>query len=151
MIGRGKAPATRGRKAISATEEGPSEEQPQQQQDALFVILAQIQATLAQLVAQSAVVQPVLPPVEQPTVVLQVQLAAPEHCLRFTGRSQMVGEPEFLGATHPPTADSARVVEMEHSTSQHATETDGIAAAVQLWTERTRPAAAAVCAAAAAF
>ena len=104
MVGRGKATVTRGRKATSATE-GPSEEQTQQ---CILDILARmhaleesVNARLDHLVAQPTVVQPVLPPVEQPAVVLQVQLTAPEQCLRFTGRFQMVGEPEFLGATHP--------------------------------------------------
>jgi hypothetical protein len=95
MVGGGKATVTRGRKATSATE-GPLE--------AVFRVLAEIQATLARIEAHSAVIQPpvVQPPVvqpvvtaevqsvEQPSVVLQVQLTVPEQCLRFAGRFQLV-------------------------------------------------------------
>ena len=68
MVGRGKTPVTRGRKATSATEEGPSEEQ------SLQFILKDILARVQAMEERDAVRH--VQPVEQPAVVPQVQLAA---------------------------------------------------------------------------
>ena len=146
MVGRGKAPVTRGRKAISATQDGSSEEQLPQY---IVDIRAQMQALeerlsarLDQLVPQPAVVQPILPPVEQPALVLRVQLAVPEQCLQLLGQFQIVGAPEFLGASHPQIADSATVVETERAVSQSTTETADQGTSVQSPPRRKRPFAA---------
>jgi hypothetical protein len=66
----------------------------------------------------------------------------PEQCLQLLGQFQIVGAPEFLGASHPQIADSATVVETERAISQSTTETEDQGTSVQSPQGRKRPFAA---------